>query len=34
MTESGKYDYMKDNIPAGSKEWSLKRELDDAEMLI
>ena len=36
MTDSVKYDYMSaaDTQPTSMKEWSLKRNLEDAEMLI
>lgn len=36
MTEQGKYQYMSkdDSQPATAKEWTLKRNLEDAEMLI
>lgn len=33
MTDGGKYDYIT-QAPASSSEWSLKRNLEDAEMLI
>lgn len=33
MTDGGKYDYMS-KAPATSSEWSLKRNLEDAELLI
>jgi hypothetical protein len=36
MTDVGKYSYMTaaDTEPTSMKEWSLKRNLEDAELLI
>lgn len=36
MTEQGKYQFMSkdDSQPASAKEWTLKRNLEDAEMLL